>query len=52
MGKYKINEQIKKINPGILIDTRKICPLEKRACIKEFLNPEDLKIRYKKKEPK
>lgn len=33
MGKYKINERIKKINPGILIDTRKICPLLGKQCI-------------------
>ena len=33
MGKYKINERIKKINPGILIDTRKICPLLGKQCM-------------------
>lgn len=34
------------------VNASNLTPFEKRACIKEFLNPEDLKTRYKKKEPK
>ena len=33
MSKNKVNKRIKKINPGILIDTRKICPLLGKQCI-------------------
>lgn len=33
MSEKRINKAIKKINPGILIDTRKICPLLGRQCI-------------------